>query len=86
VKPETPLPWVLDEFAEEFGPEGLGIGGVHGSIRERQENGAYLVHAANAYPRLVDAVRTLAMLNGTARALLVELGEYPAAGTPGGAE
>lgn len=46
-KPATALPWDTLYPATRFG---LGA-------TEREQNAAYAVHAANAYPKLVEALR-----------------------------
>lgn len=53
-KPATPLPFSADE---EFirGADGSDAGAMEVS----EQNMAYVVHAANAYPQLVEALRKL---------------------------
>lgn len=84
-QPATPLPW--DSDAEDFGVYQLeSIDPVTGPLYE-MENGEkdseYICRAANAYPRLVEMVRTLRVrgtvaMRNEADALLRELGEIAA--------
>lgn len=90
--PATPLPWKTDEN-DELPPAvirdneyGDGIAEVQGE----QNDADYIAHAANAYPKLVEALRVIAdrppaddgehaaevnWIVATAAALLRELGE-----------
>ena len=86
--PATPLPWRVSparpaEVQQQSGTYSIGLMGMDGAA-----NAAYIAHAANAYPRLVDALRGLIALDvvlgrefydrqtvADARALLRELGE-----------
>ncbi len=67
MKPETPLPW--DEVPNE---------GNAGSFSVPYGDHAYLVHAANAYPKLVSVLRHCALgyQDEEAEVLLSELGEW----------
>ena len=89
-RPATPLPWTF----RESGPTAYGVlGSVH-IPRERsakhntRDDAAYIVHAANSYPRLVEALDAILNLDAKpmdhslkekivldARALLRSLGE-----------
>lgn len=82
-QPATPLPWVFDDargvIRMETGPHIANL-----TVRSGDADGPYLAHAANAYPKLVEALRELqATLGadfldcplGKARTLLRELGE-----------
>jgi hypothetical protein len=84
-RPATPLPWTF----RESGPTKYGVlGSVH-IPRERsvmsnnRDDAAYIVHAANSYPRLVEALKECvkpanpdhAQACIDARALLRSLGE-----------
>jgi len=89
--PATPLPWMFDDAR---GAIRVDAGGhqaaphlAHLTVRSRDGDGSYLAHAANAYPKLVEALRKmlfLAAMEGPADetpvqtdavALLRELGE-----------
>lgn len=75
--PATPLPWLADDLP------------VHASLNKPRlrQNRAYAAHAANSYPKLVEALRHLEHVASTrdrqaiedalitARDLLRELGE-----------
>ena len=92
-KPATPLPWRIGQVSPARFPAYPVIGGEHivadVSIRARggsDKDAAYIAHACNAYPRLMDMVRDLLYsavpetfgdkpVVRDARALLAELGE-----------
>ena len=64
MKPETPLPWTTEDAI------------LPGTLQDA----AYIAHAANAYPKLVEALREVIAGRyeadaSRARALLRELGE-----------
>jgi hypothetical protein len=85
----TPLPWAVDvrsalrvrSIADKDLNLTVASTGCSGLVRDQWENNArYIVHACNAYPRLVEVLRYYAIPgmgdNGDkARALLKELGE-----------
>jgi hypothetical protein len=92
--PATPLPWIsADCYVEaKAALAGRGIAGVGVIAETRNEdspqaddaNASYIAHAANAYPKLVEALRAVLAKDGhglrttgelPARALLRELGE-----------
>ena len=67
-KPATPLPWHTEDPGSKVdgcsytnGADGKTVD-HHGDIFQTREaneqNGAYKVHAANAYPKLVEALKT----------------------------
>ena len=91
-KPATPLPWTLVSWDAnkrtkivEFAFRGdypVNLRGL--STGPEQRDAAYIAHAANAYPKLVEALRICAALvhsdgepvcGQKVRALLRELGE-----------
>ncbi len=61
MKPATPLPWQQDDDTYILGPDGSSVlaptldGEDRGECYEAQD-AAYIVHACNAYPRLVEAL------------------------------
>ena len=58
-KPETPLPWWSNTSSiipRIFGPE-HGLRGNADQVPANGKDAAYIVHACNAYPRLVEALR-----------------------------
>ena len=71
-QPETPLPFVADEKTIITNREKSGR--IHGRFeaKERISDGiaakdaAYLAHAANAYPKLVEALRAIVAENEAA--------------------
>lgn len=74
--PATPLPWVADgHHVTNADPKTR----MYIVVKREgpQQNAAYIAHAANAYPKLVEFVRTVAADRDAedARALLRELGE-----------
>jgi hypothetical protein len=71
-KPTTPLPWT-DNGTQVHGRDINPNGSMSGAIRVFgiQTNYAYIAHACNAYPKLVEALK----LSGHAKPLLQELGE-----------
>ncbi len=84
--PATPLPWSAEERGLTIHRQVVVGKGLVCQVSRRAgqaENAAYIAHACNAYPRLVEALR--GCLKGRsdadspqfvlARALLVELGE-----------
>lgn len=94
MKPATPLPWKFAAAVQNNGPNYFVVGtGRWGEPSAadcaREADAAYVAHAANAYPRLVEVLRALAdsshggmsaarFLDDAgmyARALLRELGE-----------
>ena len=56
MKPATPLPWIVD--GDEV-TDGTGtVADVFGETSEdREQNAAYIAHAANMYPKLVEALQ-----------------------------
>ena len=90
-KPATPLPWQYGELSERvITPQGLEVcAPPEDSDGEKQSRAdlGYIVHAANAYPKLVHALRDIATTSKgypnasregeRASALLQELGEAP---------
>ena len=86
-KPATALPWKYQaEGRAQFGILGSArLPAPHPTAQNNQTDAAYIAHAANAYPRLVEFARFVASQdpNGLttegnrARALLRELGEKP---------
>ena len=81
-QPATPLPWTYQEEARvQFGILGSArLPAPHSTSKNNQADAAYIAHACNAYPRLVDFVRQVASENrgprgAAADALLHELGE-----------
>jgi len=93
VKPSTPLPWrfALDSYGVQriWGVshgETCDIASTEGDgsipYAEREQNAHYIVHACNAYPRLIEALKAIEdhhneddSWRGIARALLKELEE-----------
>ena len=70
IKPATPLPWAHEQIGvSDAGPNGVDVFDIgpvdhEGCMRVRvatvaDEDAAYIVHAANAYPKLVEALRSL---------------------------
>ena len=68
MKPATPLPWTISKYgqiSENGADEPLSVaggvsipGGTHNpQVKVAKENAAYIVHACNAYPELVAALR-----------------------------
>ena len=79
--PATPLPW---RFAKMEGGKRLALVNKHGGLISyldcSEEKAAYIAHAANAYPKLVEALRQMSDVHGRAvdsigRQVLRELGE-----------
>ena len=74
--PATPLPWTFRPDDAETNPywRGASIWTATGACIARLElpnaqgggaqNGAYMFHAANAYPKLVEALRTMIAAHG----------------------
>ncbi len=64
IKPATPLPWKADRDAVKDSGNNrvcrLSVEAVAFSEGGKRQNAAYIVHAANAYPQLVDALRYIA--------------------------
>lgn len=60
MKPSTPLPWLQDPTGDS-GPEYIGPadGPDFVTVAYKKQDAAYIVHACNAYPQLVDALRNL---------------------------
>ena len=93
MKPATPLPWIANgdedhDFIIGGNPQEILADCSIGRVRpiEDKANAAYIVAAANAYPRLVQALKDALLLHDSAdmralvlcsdaRALLRELGE-----------
>ncbi len=82
-QPATPLPWVAEGHHVTNADPNTTMYIVVKRASPR-ENAAYLAHAANAYPRLVESLAAIAGQEGpgtytpegsAARALLNELGE-----------
>lgn len=75
MKPITKLPWFQDPTGD-CGPQYVGpADGVHfTTIAYKKRDAAYIVHACNAYPRLVEALIGSQMSNAAVD-LLRELGE-----------
>lgn len=83
-KPATPLPFIasVDNISRD---NLLLLRGMCGNASDGVQNAAYIAHAANAYPKLVAALRRIdatisgsqaqAVQIGNAIALLRELGE-----------
>ena len=67
IKPATPLPWHVGlRQAEQivYDAKGWAVANAtvyHGAadVAETKANARYIAHACNAYPRLVEALRTL---------------------------
>jgi hypothetical protein len=82
-KPSTPLPWkTLADNVISVNDEEVVICDCMGALEPRMLNSAYITHAANSYPRLVEALRSLIGPKGgeyldfkKAEILLRELGE-----------
>ncbi len=90
-KPATPLPWTVEHGNHVIGGNQersrVAVGSLSvAEYRVADQNAAYIAHAANAYPRLVEALRELAEASGRgieacvnaearAESLLRELGE-----------
>ena len=79
VKPATPLPWTTNNSEVIYSQE---RGGQKGAVAEYgyQRDAAYIVHACNAYPTMVEALRLVAARKAIkpetmAAFLLRELGE-----------
>ena len=87
IKPRSPLPWISclgDVVGADKVPVVLGISA---------KNADYIIHAANAYPRFVELLKTIStggyviarersgeqsiLPVGQIKALLAELGELP---------
>lgn len=63
--PATPLPWHNATLRTEQEHESGAVGTPYGRFRvNHNKDAAYIAHAANAYPRLVEALRdALALLD-----------------------
>ena len=84
MKPATPLPWQSAQY-ETFSNIVQGQKRIGSSFKH--QDAAYIVHACNAYPELVAALRDMTRYDSvsepgaygyaitTARALLAKLGE-----------
>lgn len=63
-QPATPLPWTayaMGDRIEVYQDDGQGNGdAINVTTRDGQPNAAYIAHAANAYPKLVQALRDAA--------------------------
>ena len=59
MKPSTPLPWAVNRCGIYDGDGGLlsATGDDDTAPEDQLANAAYIVHACNAYPRLVEALR-----------------------------
>ena len=89
-QPATPLPWHSNDrhvysggtdktHDPDFAVTHSTSGRWYRAVR-KPEDAAYIAHAANAYPKLVEALRDLTGESGdyrAAEALLRELGEAP---------
>lgn len=85
IRPATPLPWEVDEEATICGNNSAVAFTRRRESAYMDEDAAYIAHAANAYPKLVEALRALHKEAGDfygttknmrkARALLRQLGE-----------
>ena len=84
--PATPLPWIADthRINDCNGQNIARADNQFGDNIDHVQDAAYIVHAANAYPRLVEALRLCLATDGhglstkgelPARALLREFGE-----------
>ena len=86
-KPATPLPWI-DRESYVSGDSLIVAKMDRGSFETREQDCAYIVHAANSYPELVAALSQIATqpregdipqqvvrMQRIARALLAKLGE-----------
>ena len=91
VKPATPLPWGAGKrvptcvFTEAYGfnSAGLAAGPLTADCGEREAskyNALYIAHTANAYPKLVAALRAVEQLmhDGVGRPPMEVLGEVQA--------
>lgn len=81
-KPATPLPWRSEERGATIHRQVVVSKGLVCQVARRAgqvENAAYIAHAANAYPKLVVALREIAdgrdLPMHEARELLRNLGE-----------
>ena len=68
IRPATPLPWRVASNISDTrvaGADGIGVANTGGVSPRREDhaecgaNAAYIVAAANAYPRLVEALKAL---------------------------
>ena len=87
MKPATPLPWKCKQVGDTGGKNQVGVYEIrHEPWRVAEyandEDAAYIAHACNAYPKLVEALRSIAKLawggklqQYAAQAILRELGE-----------
>src|SRR3990167_7045065 len=59
--PATPLPWTYTTLdAESWIGSDTEVGGLVCPVANHPADSEYLIHAANAYPKLVDTLRYLA--------------------------
>jgi len=75
-RPASPLPWDVEQPAHQESKRIVSVldeETVAGIVREA-EDAAYIVHTANAYPKLVQALKN-SPGTAEAHALLRELGE-----------
>lgn len=60
-KPETPLPWAADvnnpNWNGDIDSHGTAVRSVSVARAKRDQDTAYITHAANAYPKLVEALK-----------------------------
>lgn len=86
MKPATSLPWSAGKYNQWVqSNDGELVASVETEHNHGPENAAYIAHAANAYPKLVEALKNIAAnewdANGatatgkSVRALLREVGE-----------
>jgi hypothetical protein len=80
--PATKLPWDLNKEGNIVGDSLIVAKMDRGHFMDREGDAAYIAHAANAYPKLVEALRNAirsdkfkAIAEMEAAALLRELGE-----------
>jgi hypothetical protein len=64
MKPATPLPWKANTSGPAgrralyiYGGENYCIAGLGDRVDAQKANAAYIVHASNTYPKLVEALR-----------------------------
>ncbi len=77
IKPATPLPWRIGEVKEARFPSYPIVSKIGGNIADvsitarggSDRDAAYIVHACNAYPELVEALH---VLNGLAHGLKID--------------
>lgn len=87
-KPATPLPWHLGVKQAEriiYTQDGWAVANAtvyhgHEDAEDCKRNAAYIAHAANAYPRLVEALRKLEAEANKVRVNMVNVKEGRALG------